>query len=109
VERFIPDFYLPGQDLYIELTTMKSNLVTRKNKKALRLRELYPEITIKVFYGRDYRKPLLKFGFGKMDKKITQVNEIAFESFLESVNFPLTSESQFSLHLPELNLLTSKT
>ena len=41
-EMFTPDFYLPDQDLYIELTTMKQSLVTKKNRKVRLLRELYP-------------------------------------------------------------------
>lgn len=58
---FTPDFYLPGHDLYIELTTLRQPLVTRKNRKIRRLRELYPEVNLKVFYGADYRKLLEKF------------------------------------------------
>ncbi len=62
MESFTPDFYLPQLDLYVELTTMKQSLVTRKNKKMRRMRELYPEVNVKIFYGRDYRKLLFKFG-----------------------------------------------
>jgi hypothetical protein len=61
-ESFTPDFYLPQFDLYIELTTLKQDLVTRKNRKIRRLRELYPTVNLKVFYGRDYRKLLERFG-----------------------------------------------
>ncbi|MFQ5881504.1 MAG: hypothetical protein ACE5I9_03370 [Candidatus Methylomirabilales bacterium] len=61
-ESFTPDFYLPQFDLYIELTTLKQNLVTKKNRKIRRLRELYPSVNFKVFYGRDYRKLLERFG-----------------------------------------------
>ncbi|MDZ4180154.1 MAG: hypothetical protein U1E29_13130 [Coriobacteriia bacterium] len=59
---FSPDFYLPEFDLYIELTTMSQKLVTRKNRKVRRLRELYPDINIKIFYQRDFRSLLLKYG-----------------------------------------------
>jgi len=52
-EAFAPDFYLPGQDLYIELTLMKQSLVTRKNRK---LRARYPDIKIKLFYKRDLER-----------------------------------------------------
>ena len=62
IERFTPDFYLPELDLYIELTTLKQSLVTKKNRKLRRLRELYPEINIKLLYNRDYRNLLLKYG-----------------------------------------------
>jgi hypothetical protein len=61
-ESFNPDFYLPDYDLFIELTTLKQSLVTRKNRKLRRLRELYPNVNIKIFYGRDYRHLLLKYG-----------------------------------------------
>jgi hypothetical protein len=58
---FTPDFYLPQHDLYIELTTLRQPLVTRKNRKIRRLRELYPEINLKVLYAADYRKLIEKF------------------------------------------------
>ncbi|MFQ5959992.1 MAG: hypothetical protein ACE5MG_01255 [Candidatus Methylomirabilales bacterium] len=61
-ESFTPDFYLPQFDLFIELTTLKQDLVTKKNRKIRRLRELYPTVNLKVFYGRDYRKLLARFG-----------------------------------------------
>ena len=62
VESFTPDFYLPQLDLFVELTTMKQSLVTRKNKKIRRMRNLYPDINLKILYGRHYRKLLFKFG-----------------------------------------------
>ena len=37
-EAFTPDFYLPDQDLYLEVTVMKQSLVTRKNRKLRKLR-----------------------------------------------------------------------
>ena len=58
---FTPDFYLPDHDLYIELTTAKQPLVTKKNRKIRRMRELYPEVNIKVLYAADYRKLIEKF------------------------------------------------
>jgi hypothetical protein len=61
-EEFTPDFYLTDLDLYIELTTMKQKLVTKKNRKVRKLKELYPDVNIKVFYGKDYQKLLHKFG-----------------------------------------------
>lgn len=53
-EQITPDFYLPDHDLYIELTTMRQRLVTRKNRKIRRLREMFPSIQIKLLYRRDY-------------------------------------------------------
>jgi len=62
VKQFTPDFYLPAFDLYIEVTTMNQKLVTKKNRKVRRLRELYPGIKIKIFYQRDYVRLLEKYG-----------------------------------------------
>ena len=56
VEAFKPDFYLPEQDLYVEVTVMKQSLVTRKNRKLRKLRERYPEIRVKLFYKRDIER-----------------------------------------------------
>lgn len=61
-KRFTPDFYLPDFDMYIEVTTMSQKLVTRKNRKVRRLRELYPDLNIKIFYQRDYAQLLAKYG-----------------------------------------------
>ncbi|MDQ3893249.1 MAG: hypothetical protein M3292_01080 [Actinomycetota bacterium] len=56
VEAFKPDFYLPEQDLYLEVTVMKQSLVTRKNRKLRKLRALYPEVKVKLFYKRDVER-----------------------------------------------------
>ena len=56
VEAFTPDFYLPEQELYLELTVMKQSLVTRKNRKLRKLRALYPDINVKLFYKRDIER-----------------------------------------------------
>ena len=58
---FTPDFYLPDLDLFIELTTLNQSLVTKKNKKIKKMRELYPDINIKLFYKKDYDSLLFKF------------------------------------------------
>ncbi len=56
LEAFTPDFYLPEQDLYLEVTVMKQSLVTRKNRKLRKLRERYPEVRVKLFYKRDIER-----------------------------------------------------
>jgi hypothetical protein len=61
LKSFTPDFYLPEHGLYIELTTLKQPLVTKKNRKVRKLRELYPDVNIKILYGSDYRKLIEKF------------------------------------------------
>jgi hypothetical protein len=62
IRAFTPDFYLPASDTYIELTTMEQRLVTRKNAKVRRLRQLYPDIDIRVLYRRDYLTLCSKYG-----------------------------------------------
>ena len=62
LESFAPDFYLPDLDLYVEMTTLRQKLVRKKNRKLRRLRELYPDVRIKLFYGRDFRALMLKYG-----------------------------------------------
>ena len=66
VEMFTPDFYLPDLDLYVELTTIRQNLVTEKNRKLRHLRELYPDVNIKLLYKRDYHRLLAKYGYGPL-------------------------------------------
>jgi hypoxanthine phosphoribosyltransferase len=60
-EAFTPDFYLPEQDLYVEVTVMKQALVTRKNRKLRKLRERYPDVRIKLFYRRDIERLAQRF------------------------------------------------
>jgi len=62
VESFSPDFFLPELDLYLEMTTLRQKLVRKKNRKLRRLRELYPSVNIKLFYARDFRALMLKYG-----------------------------------------------
>lgn len=66
LEMFTPDFYLIDLDMYVELTTLKQSLVTEKNRKLRHLRELYPDVNIKLLYRRDYHRLLAKYGFGPL-------------------------------------------
>src|ERR1700682_4802662 len=66
-EMFTPDFYLSEHDLYIELTTMKQSLVTPKNRKVRLLRELYPELNVRLLYRKDYQQLLAKAGYGALE------------------------------------------
>lgn len=73
---FTPDFYLPEQGLFIEITTLRQALVTRKNRKIRRMRDLYPEVTVKVLYASDYRKIVEKFlASGRLGKAHTPGND----------------------------------
>ena len=61
-ESFTPDFYLPEYDVYIEVTTLKQRLVTRKNRKIRMFRDIYPEINLVIIYKRNFESLLLKLG-----------------------------------------------
>ncbi|MFB3825852.1 MAG: cytidylate kinase family protein [Bryobacteraceae bacterium] len=65
VESFTPDFYLPEFEQYIELTTMKQSLVTKKNRKIRLLRELYPHVNIQVYYQKDIEDLIVKYGLSR--------------------------------------------
>lgn len=71
IQRFTPDFFLPQYDLYIEITTLNQKLVTKKNRKVRRLRELYPDIKCKIFYQRDYMNLLVKYGLEEPSQHLT--------------------------------------
>ena len=62
VESFAPDFYLPELDLYVELTTLRQSLVRKKNRKLRLLRQLYPDVRVKLLYARDFRALMVKYG-----------------------------------------------
>jgi hypoxanthine phosphoribosyltransferase len=67
---FTPDFYLPDQDLYIELTTIRPRLATQKNHKQRRMAELYPEINLILLKRKDLRNLMLKFGLDQQAQPI---------------------------------------
>jgi hypothetical protein len=74
-QAFTPDFYLPAYDLYIEITTLNQKLVTKKNRKARRLQELYPDVRVKVLYQRDYLHLLVKYGLEAPSQLSEQLGE----------------------------------
>jgi hypothetical protein len=67
---FKPDFYLPEQDLYIELTTLRPQLATIKNKKMRLMAELYPEVKIKLLKRREVRGLMVKYGLYEEAQRI---------------------------------------
>ncbi|HEX9016870.1 MAG TPA: phosphoribosyltransferase family protein, partial [Chloroflexota bacterium] len=91
LEMFTPDFYLPALDTYIELTTMRQSLVTRKNRKLRRLRELYPDVSVRLLYRRDYQSLLAKYGY----RAITPTN-------LDEIEKVLLSEEEIQSRIREL-------
>ena len=70
VEAFSPDFYLPQQDLYVELTTLRPELTAHKNRKLRRMRALYPQIRVKLFKRPDVREVMIKYG---LDQEATKI------------------------------------
>lgn len=62
IVAFTPDFYLPEQNLYIELTTLRPQLATHKNRKLRRMKELYPDVNIKLLKRKEVRDLLIKYG-----------------------------------------------
>jgi hypoxanthine phosphoribosyltransferase len=73
ITAFSPDFYLVSEDLYIELTTMKQSLVTKKNRKLRLLHELYPDVQCKLMYRKDVMNLAVKYGlFGDTAEPATE-------------------------------------
>ena len=75
-QAFTPDFYLPAYDLYIEITTLNQKLVTKKNRKARRLVELYPDVRIRLFYQRDYLNLLVKYGLEPPSQSVPEMASV---------------------------------
>ncbi len=73
ISFFRPDFYLPQDDVYIEITTMSQKLVTKKNRKIRMLKQVRPDIKCKIFYQRDYLHLLVKYGLEEPDASIDRV------------------------------------
>ena len=68
VRHFTPDFYLPEQQQYIEITTMNQKLVTKKNRKVRLLALHHPEVKCKILYQRDYLHLVIKYGLEDPDQ-----------------------------------------
>jgi hypothetical protein len=83
IASFSPDFYLPEFDLYIELTTMSQKLVTKKNRKVRRLKELYPDVNIKIFYQKDFRRLLQRFGIAAEEQPLREGGGVVAKTNVE--------------------------
>lgn len=77
LEAFSPDFYLPEQDLYVEVTTLRQKLITKKNRKIRRLRQRYPRINIKLFTRKDFRTLLA--GWGMVERHDELIGKAALD------------------------------
>ncbi len=69
-EPFTPDFYLPQQDLYIELTTLRPRLATYKNRRLRRMKELYPDVNVKLLKRGSLRDLMTKYGLDRSAERI---------------------------------------
>jgi hypoxanthine phosphoribosyltransferase len=70
IEFVTPDFYLPEHDLYLELTTMRQRLVTRKNRKFRLLRETYPNVRVRLLYLRDFQRLRDVYGPSRVEREV---------------------------------------
>lgn len=70
LEAFSPDFYLVDFDLYVELTTARQKLIGHKRRKVRRLRELYPDVNIKLLTRDDFLKMLDKYGLEEHEQSL---------------------------------------
>jgi hypoxanthine phosphoribosyltransferase len=87
LEMFSPDFYLPELDLYLELTTLRQRLVTKKNRKLRLLKELYPDVNVRLLYRKDYQELLAKYGFGPDEVLSPEVEAFRAEAEADQVLF----------------------
>ncbi len=94
---FTPDLYLPDLDLYLELTTINQSLVTHKNRKIRLMHELYPEVSVRLLYRKDFRRLLAKFGFGSL-----------IQSGVEGIDRVLLTERQINQKVEELGKRISR-
>ncbi len=97
LEAFTPDFYLPDIDTYIELTTLRQDLMTEKHRKLRMLRQLYPGVDVKLLNKRDYLRLLAKYGFGPPQPRS-----------IEGVHRVLVSAPQLRRRVKELGVQISK-
>ncbi|HWD96698.1 MAG TPA: hypothetical protein VG246_09785 [Acidimicrobiales bacterium] len=69
IRGFRPDFYLPEQRLFIELTVLAQRLTTKKNRKVRHFRALYPEIPLLVVYQRDFQAIMRRHDLDNVDRR----------------------------------------
>lgn len=81
-EFVTPDFFLPEHDLYVELTTMKQSLLSRKHRKLRKLRQAHPDLSVVLLTRRDYHELLARVGYGAVE--ITSLPEADIERVLFS-------------------------
>lgn len=68
-ECFTPDFYLPDLRTYVELTSMRQALVTRKHRKLRRFRDVSSGTRVVMLYRRDYHRILSSWQAITLDRE----------------------------------------
>lgn len=64
---FTPDFYLPGLETYVELTSVRQALVTRKHRKLRQFRVIHPSVRVVMLYRRDYQRLISDWSLAERD------------------------------------------
>jgi hypoxanthine phosphoribosyltransferase len=82
LEMLTLDSCLVDLKMCVDLTTLKQSLGTEKNRKFRHLRELYPDINIKLLYRKDYHRLLAKDPF----RPLAQEKTPGIEQVLLSTN-----------------------
>ena len=59
---FTPDFHLPDFDVYLEVTTVRQSLATRKHRKIRMLTESHPGVRVLLLNRRDVELLGAKYG-----------------------------------------------
>lgn len=72
---FSPDFYLPRFNLYLELTTMKQKYINIKRQKLKKLKELYPDVNVRIVYKKDFEE-IIKHLIFDLDKITSDADDI---------------------------------
>jgi hypothetical protein len=70
IEAFTPDFFLPAFAVYIELTTLRPQLSSLKNRKVRLMHELYPDVNVKLLKRRELRELMVKYGLTQAANQI---------------------------------------
>ncbi len=63
---FTPDFYLCDFDAYVEVTTLRQSLITRKHRKIRMLEAQRPDVSVKLLCRRDVERLGAKYGLSRV-------------------------------------------
>jgi hypothetical protein len=100
-----------GEDLYVELTTMKQSLVTAKNRKLRQLHELYPDVQCKLIYRRDVQNLAVKYGlfeetpppYDEDEEEEEELGLLTLDDWEDNPTLPLLPNEPLTEGEPEQN------